>query len=73
MKESLEAEFNSQPSTLKHGRRRTQDHAASPSTEANNDPAPTEHPIDNGDQNRKAENRYLASKPFRAKKGDRFS
>lgn len=73
LKESLEAEFYSKPSPPKHNQRKTQDHAGNPSTEASQDPAPTERLVDNGEQKIQEESKYLASKPYRTRKGDRFS
>ena len=73
LKESLEAEFYSKPPSSKPTHRKTPDHAHSPSTEASTDPAPSEHVAENGSQKEVEENKYLATKPYRAKKGDRFS
>lgn len=49
------------------------DHAGSPSAEASNDPAPTQH--EPGEKGSAAilKSKYEPSEPFRAKKGDRFS
>ncbi|KAK3171451.1 hypothetical protein OEA41_003535 [Lepraria neglecta] len=73
LKESLEAEFLSNPSSTKQSHRKTHDHASSPSMEASHDPAPTEHPLENGDQKTEEGSKYVATKPYRSKKGDRFS
>ncbi len=74
LKESLDAEFYSKPPPPKHSHRKPQDHANSPSTEASNDPAPTENAVKTGAQKIEEEsNRYVAAKPYRSKKGDRLS
>ena len=73
LKDSLDAEFYSKPPKLNHSHRKTSDHASSPSKEASSDPAPSEHPVDNGAQNSADENKYVATKPYRSKRGDRFS
>ena len=71
LKESLEAEFLSKPSPSMHSHHESLDHASSPSTEASNDPAPSER--SQGKTKAHDENKYLAAKPYRSKKGDRFS
>lgn len=73
VKANLEAEYNSKPLPQKIPARKARDNAGSPSTEASHDPAPTDHNIDNGSQNGAVTDRYLANRPYRAKKGDRFS
>ncbi|KAK4696999.1 hypothetical protein P7C71_g1021, partial [Lecanoromycetidae sp. Uapishka_2] len=73
LRDSLEAEFLSKPPGPKHSHRKTQDHASSPSTEASNDPAPSEHLSENSGQNSGDGNKYVAAKPYKSKKGDRFS
>ena len=73
LKESLEAEFYSKPSRVEHRKRKIHDHAADPSTEASLDPAPTEHTVDNGELKSREGDKYLPNKPYRTKKGDRFS
>jgi len=73
VKESLDAEFYSKPPQPKHSHRKSQDQANSPSTEASNDPAPTEHAVSTGAQKIDGESKYVAAKPYRSKKGDRFS
>ena len=73
LKESLDAEFYSKPSGPKHSYRKTSDHASSPRIEASNDPALSEPPVETETPDVEKENKYLASKPYRSKKGDRFS
>lgn len=73
LKDALDAEFLSQPPSSKHTHRKAQDHASSPSAEASTDPAPSEHPTDNENKKTVETNQYLAKKPYRSKKGDRFS
>ena len=73
LKANIEAEYNSRPLPQKHPGRKARDNAGSPSTEASHDPAPTDHHFDNGSQNGAVTDKYLANKPYRAKKGDRFS
>lgn len=65
LKDTLDAEFYSKPPPPKHSHRKQQDHANSPSSEASDDPAPSEH--------LEEETKYVATKPYRSKKGDRFS
>ena len=73
LKESLDAEFRSKPPVPKTTYRKPSDHASSPSTEASNDPAPSGHSTDNGGQGVAEEGKYIATKPYRSRKGDRFS
>ena len=73
LKDALNAEFYAKPPSPKQGHRKSHDHANSPSTEASHDPAPTERPLESGDHNAQEEGKYLATKPYRSKKGDRFS
>jgi hypothetical protein len=73
LKDSLEAEFLSKPPSPKHRHHKAQDHASSPSTEASNDPAPSEHPPESTGLKADDGIKYLAAKPYRSKKGDRFS
>ncbi|KAF6218932.1 hypothetical protein HO133_005475 [Letharia lupina] len=73
LKDALDAEFYAKPPSPKQGHKRPHDHANSPSTEASHDPAPTEHPLENGGTKDQEEARYVASKPYKSKKGDRFS
>jgi hypothetical protein len=73
LKESLDAEFYMKPSLPRHSHGKSQDHANSPSTEASNDPAPTEHAVNTGAQKIEEESKYVAAKPYRSRKGDRFS
>lgn len=73
LKESLDAEYYSKPSSPKHSHRKTPDHASSPSTEASNDPAPSEHAAENGSRKIEEESKYVATKTYRSRKGDRFS
>lgn len=49
------------------------DNTASPSHEANVDPAPTRHAPESAGQRVREKSKYEASEPFRSKKGDRFS
>jgi len=72
LKQSLDEEFSSTPSVQKKHHRKTQDHAASPSTQATQDPAPAARPVETGGPE-DAVDKYLAKKPYRAPKGDRFS
>lgn len=73
LKDSLEAEFLAKSPSPKHNHRKTQDHASSPSTEASNDPAPSEYLHENSGGKVEDGNKYLAAKPYKSKKGDRFS
>ena len=73
LKESLDAEFYSKPPSSKPAHRKAIDHANSPSIEASSDPAPSEQSADNGSLKAVSENSYIAAKPYRSKKGDRFS
>ena len=73
LKDALDAEFYVKPPSLKQGHKKPHDHANSPSTEASDDPAPTEHPLENGGHKSHEEHKYVATKPYKAKKGDRFS
>lgn len=64
-------EFNAmyEPATKKSQHKAT-DHAASPSGEASEDPAPTEHQLA---PEKTAKSKYEPKELYRAKKGDRFS
>ena len=73
LSQSLDAEYSARPPAAKQSHRKTHDHASSPSTEASNDPAPTEQPLESGDSNSEGVNTYVATKPYRSKKGDRLS
>ncbi|KAL6722146.1 hypothetical protein ACLMJK_001253 [Lecanora helva] len=71
-REELEAELYSTPSNPKNSRRKSSDHANSPSAEASSDPAPSE-PLVGGEAQKTAEDsKYVATKPYRSKKGDRL-
>lgn len=61
------------PRVSAKGQQRKADHAASPSTEASHDPAPTNHSSDNSGAKASGQSKYEAAVPYRAKKGDRFS
>lgn len=73
MRQSLDAEYSAKPPAAKKGQRKTHDHASSPTTEASNDPAPTEPSLESGDGQSDGVNTYIAPKPYRSKKGDRLS
>ncbi len=73
LRQSLDAEYSARPPAAKQSYRKTHDHASSPNTEASNDPAPTEQPLESGDRKSESVNTYVATKPYRSKKGDRFS
>ena len=73
LKDALDAEFYAKPPSPKQGQKKQHDHANSPSTEASHDPAPTEHPLENGGDQAQGEGKYVATKPYKSKKGDRFS
>ena len=73
LKDTLDAEFSAKPPSPKQGHKKPHDHAHSPSTEASHDPAPTEHPLDNEENKAQEERSYLATKPYKSRKGDRFS
>ena len=73
LKDTLDAEFSAKPPTPRQGHKRSHDHANSPSTEASHDPAPTEHSLQNGEYSTQEERNYLATKPYKSRKGDRFS
>lgn len=49
------------------------DTTASPSSEANMDPAPTRHAPDSEGQRVREKSKYEASEPYISRKGDRFS
>ena len=72
MRQSFDAEHAAKPPAAKQSHRKTQDHARSPSTEASDDPAPTEQSLENGDRKPEDVNTYIATKPYRSKKGDRL-
>ena len=73
MRQSLDVEYSVKPPAAKKGQRKQHDHASSPRTEASNDPTPTEPSLESGDAKSEGVNTYLATKPYRSKKGDRFS
>ena len=73
LKDSLDVELLSKPHNPKQSHRKTHDPASSPSMEASNDPAPSEHPPENAGQKAEDGIKYLAVKPYKSKKGDRFS
>lgn len=73
LKDALDAEFYAKPPSRKEGHKKLHDHANSPSTEASHDPAPTEHLQENGGLKAQDEPKYIATKPYKSKKGDRFS
>ena len=73
LKANLEAEYNSRPLPPKAPTPKSHDHAGSPSTEASSDPAPADQPSTHGGHDGAIVDRYLANRPYRAKKGDRFS
>ena len=73
LKADLEAEYNSRPVPHKQDHRKADDHAGSPSAEASHDPAPANGGPDNGGRNGGVVDKYLANKPYRSTKGDRFS
>ena len=50
-----------------------EDHAGSPSSEASNDPAPTRHIPETGEQRMREKSKYEATEEWRGKKGDRFT
>ncbi|MCJ1278957.1 hypothetical protein MMC21_006778 [Puttea exsequens] len=70
---SVSAEYNSRLPSPKHNSKKTHNHASSPSTEASSDPAPSEHSLEKGGKTSEDGSPYLATKPFKSKKGDRFS
>ena len=72
MRQSFDAGTSAKPPVAKQSHRKTQDHASSPSTEASDDPAPTEQSLENGDGKSEGVNTYIATKPYRSKKGDRL-
>ena len=73
LKEALDAEFYAKPPSSKKGHKKSRDHANSPSAEASHDPAPTEYPLDNRGHKAQEQSKYVASKPYISKKGDRLS
>ena len=73
LKDTLDAEFYAKPPSPKQGYKKPHDYANSPSTEACHDPAPTEHPLENGGIQAQGKGKYVATKPYKSKKGDRFS
>ena len=73
LRQSLDAEYSAKPPAAQKSQRKTHDHASSPSTEASNDPAPTEQSLENGDRKSEGVNTYVATKPYRSKKGDRLN
>ena len=72
MRQSFDTESATKPPVAKQSHRKTQDHASSPSTEASDDPTPTEQSLKNGDGKPEGVNTYIATKPYRSKKGDRL-
>lgn len=73
MRQSLDAEYAAKTPAAEKSQRKTHDHVSSPSTEASNDPAPTEPSLESGDGKSEGVNTYVATKPYRSRKGDRFS
>ena len=73
LKDALDAESYAKPPIHRQGHKKPLDHANSPSTEASNDPAPTEHSLGNGGHTAQEERNYVATKPYKSRKGDRFS
>ena len=73
LRDALDAEFYAKPASPKQSHRRPHDYANSPSTEASHDPAPTERPMENGGHKAEEEGKYIATKPYKSKRGDRFS
>ena len=72
MRQSFDAEYTAKPPAAKQSHRKTQDHASSPSTKASDDPAPTEQSLENEDRKPEDVSTYIATKPYRSKKGDRL-
>ena len=73
LKDALDIEFYAKPPSPTQGRRTPHDRVNSPSTEASHDSAPTEHPLEDGGHRVQEEENYLATKPYKSKKGDRFT
>lgn len=73
LKDALDAEFYAKPPSPKQGHKKPHDYANSPSTEACHDPTPTEHPLQNGGHKAQEEAKFVATKPYKSRKGDRFS
>ena len=73
LKDSLDAEFSAKPPRPRQGHKKSHDYANSPSAEANHDPAPTDHSLENGEHRAQEERNYVATKPYKSRKGDRFS
>lgn len=72
MRQSFDIEYPAKPPIAKQSHRKTQDHAGNPSTEASDDPAPTDQSLEDGDGKPEGVNTYIATKPYRSKKGDRL-
>ena len=73
LKDALDVEFYAKLPSPKQVHTKPHDHAHSPRTEASHDPAPTERPLENGSRKAQEEGNYVAAKPYKSKKGDRFS
>ena len=73
LRDALDAEFYAKPASPKQTHKRPHDYANSPSTEASHDPAPTERPLENGVHKAEEVGNYIATKPYKSKRGDRFS
>ncbi len=72
MQASFQAEYESKPPPVERKKRKTLDPAASPSTEASHDPAPTDHEVKAEEPRNKEMDKYLPRKLHESKKGDRL-
>ena len=69
----LSASPGAEAAPPKKKKRKAVDNTNSPSNEASNDPAPTQHAPEHEDQLLREKGKYEASKPYKSRKGDRFS
>ncbi|KAG8529817.1 uncharacterized protein KY384_005298 [Bacidia gigantensis] len=72
LKANIEADYTSKSTPSKKLHRKANDLAASPNVEASHDPTPADRSTDNSAQD-EVVGKYLSARPFKAKKGDRFS
>ena len=73
LKDALDAEFNAKPPGPKQGHKKPHDHVNNPSNDVSHNTAPTEQSLETGRHKGQEERNYVAAKPYKSKKGDRFS
>ena len=71
--DALDAEFNAKPPSPKQGHKKPHDHVNTPSNELSHNPTPAGHTPEIGRHKGEEEHNYVAAKPYKSKKGDRFS